>query len=87
MKYHGWKNYATWATFTWLTNEERTYRKVLGVIRDKETPEAAAALRDFVMLWIPEVEDLPGLFYDLLEYVLGEEVDWVSIVEALREEK
>ena len=47
-EYHGWRNYATWAAYTWLTNDAFLYKEALGVTHGKGIPEAAIALRNFV---------------------------------------
>ena len=81
--YHGWANYPTWATFTWLTSEEARQEGVLDVIAHAEDPTAAAmALRD----WVTPTDQLPagepGLFTGLLGWAL-QAVDWGEVARAL----
>lgn len=84
MTYNGWKNYETWATYSWLSNDEFTYREVSLIAEKGSTPKAAKILREYVedMFWGTEAP--AALSTDLLLASL-DEVDWEKIVEALND--
>ena len=45
-KYHGWTNYPTWAAYTWITNDERSYNYFTEIAqRHRSTVRAAREIR------------------------------------------
>ncbi|MEE8465498.1 MAG: hypothetical protein V3S68_03410 [Dehalococcoidia bacterium] len=86
-KFNGWPNYATWCVNLWLTNDVKAY----------EILEALAPLQGAVDININAralrayVEEHPrmagaSMYVDLLKNAL-DDVDWVRILEANRDEQ
>jgi len=79
MTYNGWKNWETWNTYCWLTNDEGMYYAARQVVEDE------GDLEEFVVQ-LYGVDDMPaGLVSDFVSMALHE-VDWDEIAEGLREE-
>ena len=85
--YNGWTNYETWAVFTWLNNEETTYRRLRAIAR-AEGPSGTEKDKH-LQVWIEAMNpfrDAEGSIYsDLLPHALGR-VNWTAIIEAAKEE-
>lgn len=84
--YNGWKNYETWATNLWLSNEEETYHLVRTLVRGEPLTHLAARLiRESIeeAMWGDEAPASLGT--DLVRHAL-DRVDWPAVVEAFREE-
>lgn len=84
--YNGWKNYPTWAVYTWLSNEEYSYYRAQGIVNRADEPyRAADDLRDDVNDTSPLAED-SSLYADLLGWAL-QTVDWEAVARALGPEE
>lgn len=92
MAYNGWKNYETWAVYTWLTNEEgseRAVREKADEFLEGDGNEDAAArelaewLKEDLESGVPEETD-NTVYGDLLGAALSE-VDWYELAEAFLE--
>jgi hypothetical protein len=95
MTYNGWSNFETWAVFTWLGNEERSYRywheATTSAWYDAaddppftRSEVARRALADRLRLEVDDANPLADqatLFTDLLGAALGA-VDWGEIANA-----
>jgi hypothetical protein len=86
-EYNGWKNYETWAVFTWLSNDQDTYNHAVEIVRQEdadETPYPNVKLREFVeeLFWGDETP--ANLQTDLLMNAL-DDVDWDAVVRAFRD--
>ena len=75
MKYNGWKNYETWATYFWLTKDENKYSYWKAIRADVNRQQLAERLKDTFKIAVP-LET--GLYADLLGNALNE-VDWSAI--------
>lgn len=73
--YNGWTNWDTWAANLWLTNDEGTYHHAQEIVNADMTYEA----RVLSMAYLLDGLGNP----DEVDY---HEVDWSSIIQALREE-
>ena len=82
--YNGWKNYESWVTNLWLTNDEVSYNYLFDLA--KETPdkfELSKTLKNDTMERFYDIQDdgqLSGVFVDLLNASISM-VDWVEIAE------
>jgi hypothetical protein len=83
--YNGWSNYPTWCVSLWLGNDRPLYDETRRRLRGlTQRHEAADALKTFVRDEL--APDLGASFAaDLLGYAL-DEVDWIEIVDAWRED-
>ena len=83
-EYNGWRNWETWCVHLWITGEESSYGYWMDMAnrydRDRLREELEAHYTEALAL----LEELPGVFRDLLGGSLRE-VDWQEIAEALRE--
>lgn len=89
-EHNGWKNYETWITYSWITNEEGSYLHARDLAAsatelpvDSQTAELAAILKDWQDQNLPDLG--AGLAADLLGSAFGE-IDWYRIAEHLLEE-
>ena len=81
--YNGWANYETWATFSWITNDEHNYAEIQGWIEDGQTEEELVEnLRALLAAGQPETE--PSLYADLLDKAMSR-INHTDIVNALLE--
>jgi hypothetical protein len=82
MSYEGWKNYETWATNLWISNEEPTYRHVVALASARENDEPydlSNEIKEFV-----SDEMMPDLGASLASDLLSaavSEIDWIEIAE------
>lgn len=80
--YNGWRNYPTWATYTWLSNDEVDYHTSGAVVAHAGDPvRGGKDLREWVEERSPLV-DSAGLYHDVLGWAL-QIVDWESVARAL----
>jgi len=83
-EYQGWRNYETWVTNLWLTNDEVSHNYLYDLA--KETPDKFALsqiLREDTEERFYDLQDnneVPGMFQDLLMKAIGR-VDWLEIAE------
>jgi len=78
--YASWKNYATWATNTWLMNDEWTESDVVKIVMTSEDKyEIAERLTDLVRD-LCDYEALTPLCQSLVEYFI-EDVDFLELAE------
>lgn len=86
-EYHGWKRWATWNVYTWLSNLDAQYgglmeqaKELLEKYEDEDC--SAGVLAESLKLTVCETEnplvDESSLYNDLLGAAL-DEVDWVAI--------
>lgn len=75
-KYNGWKNYETFAIYTWLTNEESTYNTV----------KQLKTVEDFKQ-WLEEslTTETANLKNDLITFAI-DNADLEAIFEAIKNE-
>jgi len=80
--YNGWKNYPTWALFTWLTNEEGGYLYWTEKAQALGLSELEAELKG----WLEEETGAlgNGILKDLLTFAIGE-IDFQEVAEGLKE--
>lgn len=84
--YNGWKNYPTWAVYTWLSNEEFSYYRAQAIVNRVDEPARAADdLRDDVRDTSPLAED-SSLYADILGWAL-QTVDWEAVARGLGPEE
>lgn len=84
--YNGWRNYPTWAVFTWLSNDEDTYRRASAVAHAAGGPyRAADDLRSEIVDGNPLAEDT-SLYADALGWAL-QVVDWEAVARAFGPEE
>ncbi len=84
--YNGWRNYPTWAVFTWLSNDEDSYRNARTVAHVAGGPyRAADDLRAAVIDGNPLAEDA-SLYADALGWAL-QVVDWEAVARAFGPEE
>jgi hypothetical protein len=92
--YNGWRNYATWVTHLWLSNDRDVLDEVTASFSDldllsEERRQAADRVEEYVednidrMLDVLEDEPLYGLVRDL---VFHADIDYDAIAEALMED-
>ena len=80
VRYNGWENHATWATYSWLSSDEVSYADCLHIARSGRTRyEISNAIREYVSDANP-LADSASLYTDLLSGALGS-VDWNAIAE------
>ena len=81
--YHGWPNYETWLTYTWLSNDLYTDSACDALATQAHSEVAAAdTLEDFVQERLPALDEA-GLSADLLRASLRH-VDWQRLARAYR---
>jgi hypothetical protein len=81
-EYNGWRNYESWAVFTWIGNDPMSYNTARS-LAFSDNPEEN--LRDWVdIAWLRGENVNASLRSDLLGHSL-DRVDWRRVVEALRE--
>ena len=83
-EYNGWRNWETWCLHLWITGEEPSYRHWDARARAQDTEALREELEAHYTEALALLEELPGVFRDLLGGSLRE-VDWWEIAEALRE--
>ena len=81
MSYHGWKNYATWAVYTWLSNDPGSEEFAREAVRGLSISRAAESLKN-------SIEELnpcnnADLYGDLMTWAL-EQVDWREVAKAFK---
>jgi hypothetical protein len=96
--YNGWRNYETWLTNLWLTNDEGTYEywreqareawrhaEATDILTREQAArgDLAARLKDEIEEYTPCPE--AGLYSDLLNAALSE-VDWHEVADAFLED-
>lgn len=88
---NGWKNYETWAAYTWLTNEEGTYNAVMTITEEhahrEGSKEAAViplgdALKGMLQDAAPDLS--ASLWEDLLQYAINQ-IDFYELATAFLE--
>jgi hypothetical protein len=87
--YNGWRNYATWVTNLWLSNEQGSDDEARELAReaalaDPAHPRYAAsqALKRWVQeVWIDPATETAGLTRDLLGSAF-DGIDWYEIADA-----
>jgi hypothetical protein len=96
--YNGWRNYETWLTNLWLTNDQGTYEywrdMARAAWRDAEATNILTrqevARKDLANQLKDETEEYSpcpeaGLYSDLLNSALSE-IDWYEVAEAFLED-
>jgi hypothetical protein len=96
--YNGWRNYETWVTNLWLTNDEGTYEYWRDSAREAWRHAEATNLftreevarHDLARRLKDEIEEShpcpeAGLFSDLLNAALSE-IDWHEVADAFLED-
>jgi hypothetical protein len=81
--YNGWRNYATWAAFTWATHDEPVYRYFAELARESGN-DFAAELKFFFDGVLDNHHPEPSLFRHILATELAT-VDWTAIAEHFTE--
>lgn len=84
--YHGWKNFATWATALWLGNDEDLYRQISQRTYHEDPYISAQLLKQWITEDMNPLIDQNSLYSDLLNSEL-QQVDWLEVVEHFREEE
>jgi hypothetical protein len=87
-KYNGWTNYETWATASWIENEQSSYNHshfLAELVKEEhhEQSDRVGCLATKLKDWIEELNplaDQADLFCDLLNAAISE-VDWHEIAE------
>ena len=80
MSYNGWKNYPTWAVYTWLSNDPGSEEFATETVKGHRSLGAAAdALRDAIIEYSP-LQDA-SMYSDILGWAL-DSVDWRAVAEA-----
>lgn len=85
-EYNGWKNYETWAVYSWLSSEPTTYFPIIAIVNDGDGPPDHK-VREFVesLFWGSEGEIPATLSTDLLTHSL-DRVDWDAVTSAFMDE-
>lgn len=90
-KFNGWKNYATWAIFSWISNDEGLYKHYSFRSALVSQSELAQEIKDY----IEDKDELFGtyplsnhcdVYSDLLDYAI-EQCDWYEVASYFYDEK
>lgn len=85
-EYNGWNNRETWLAQLWLTNDEGSYRFLMGAIADhEESWQSAEWLKMSLQEQLNDEINVPCLWQDLLQQAY-DKIDWIEIVENNKEE-
>lgn len=88
MSYNGWKNYSTWNTALWLSNDPGTYFTIQDFVKFyKNDKNLEAKLARFIQAYVEEAmpEIAPSMYLDLLSYAM-QQIDFFEIADSYLEE-
>lgn len=72
--FNGWKNYETWLTALWISNDYHLYQSINDVIESKCNVEEY--IREIIEEHSPKID---GLYDDLLQHALSK-IDYREII-------
>ena len=78
-EYNGWSNYETWVVNLWLTNDQRYYEELCGIVSSEDDLyNKAEALEDWLRFEYDG--EYASVWADLANHSLGR-VNWCEIIE------